>query len=107
MFFLFADDIKVSVNDFIIKAAAVTLKVSEQLTLIHLIASCKRDKYFMRLYGDRNAIIAKLLILCHLVLVSMSYLGRILHTIYTVDCESEIFFFSKDPHSTVMNRNCR
>lgn len=28
-FFLFADDIKVSVNDFIIKATAVTLKVSE------------------------------------------------------------------------------
>lgn len=25
----------------------------------------------------------------------MSYLGRILHTIYTVDCESEIFFLAK------------
>jgi len=29
LFFLFVDDIKVSVNDFIIKATAVTLKVSE------------------------------------------------------------------------------
>lgn len=72
------------------------------MTLTHFIVNCKRHKYFVRLCGDRDAIIAKLQILCHLVSI-LSYVGRILHTVYTADCKSE--FFGNGPHRTVMSRN--
>jgi len=47
------------------------------------------EECFVSLYGDRNVIIAELVILYHLLSVFLNSPGKIHYTVYAVDCKNE------------------